>query len=88
MSDPIAVSVGDLVALTCLSGDLVNDAAWGPSAVQGIRAHQRYQRNALAANPAVQSEVRLRHGFDVDGVEIKCRLDFGAKDFATTDKRT
>ncbi|MEM7376168.1 MAG: ATP-dependent DNA helicase [Pseudomonadota bacterium] len=70
MSEPITVSVGDLVALTCLSGDLVNDAAWGPSAVQGIRAHQRYQRNALDANPAVQSEVRLRHRFDVDGVTV------------------
>ncbi|MEM6987036.1 MAG: PD-(D/E)XK nuclease family protein, partial [Pseudomonadota bacterium] len=77
MTEPLAVSVGDLVTLTCLSGDLVHDANWGPSAAQGIRAHQRYQRAAIKANPDVQSEVRLRGTFEVDSqtIEVNGRID-------------
>jgi len=63
--------------MTCMSGDLVHEQAWGPSAVQGIRAHQRYQAKATKADDRVQSEVRLSHRFTRgdESVELNGRLD-------------
>ncbi len=77
MTAPIALSVGQLVSLSCMTGDLVNDQAWGPSAVQGIRAHQRYQSAATEKSDSVESEVRLKHRFTVaeHTVELSGRLD-------------
>ena len=77
MSETVSLSVGQLVSMTCMSGDLVHDQAWGPSAVQGIRAHQRYQAKATKADDRVQSEVRLSHRFTRgdESVELNGRLD-------------
>jgi hypothetical protein len=38
----------------------------------------RHDRVRLSRRPA-RAYIETRNGFDVDGVEIKCRLDFGAK---------
>ena len=50
---------------------------------------KRRRSSEPAARPRLEAQVYLegqqgayietRNGFDVDGVEIKCRLDFGAK---------
>ena len=55
--------------------DAVSDTAWylavSPSQIDTIEyAYLEGQQGA---------HVETRNGFDVDGVEIKCRLDFGAK---------
>ncbi|WP_232053672.1 hypothetical protein [Microbulbifer sp. GL-2] len=40
----LRLSVGELVAFSCRSGDLINDTGPGPSALEGIRAHQKLQK--------------------------------------------
>ena len=55
--------------------DAVSDTAWylaaSPNQIDTIEyAYLEGQQGAY---------IEIRDGFDVDGVEIKCRLDFGAK---------
>ena len=48
----IKLSVGELVAFACRRGDLVSDAPAGPTAQEGIRAHQKLQKKRPAGSEA------------------------------------
>ncbi|WP_444913067.1 ATP-dependent DNA helicase [Microbulbifer sp. PAAF003] len=42
-AETLNLSVGELVAFSCRSGDLIREPTSGPSAQEGIRAHQKLQ---------------------------------------------
>ena len=65
MTEPVKLSVGDLVAFACRSGDLLFQAPPGPSAQEGIRAHQKLQRQRPAGSEA---EYRLAVDVEEGGV--------------------
>ncbi|WP_231491908.1 ATP-dependent DNA helicase [Microbulbifer sp. HZ11] len=52
MQDNIQISVGELVAFACRSGDLVSNISGGPTALEGIRAHQKLQKKRPADSEA------------------------------------
>ncbi|WP_444946771.1 ATP-dependent DNA helicase [Microbulbifer sp. VTAC004] len=63
----LRLSVGELVAFSCRSGDLINDAGSGPSAQEGIRTHQKLQKKRPKGSEAeypLQVQVRCE-GYDV-----------------------
>ena len=77
MSDkPIKLSVTTLADFACRSGDLGGVGVVGPTATEGMRAHQRVQK-AATTNSGIESEVRLMEMFDIDGRKISLggRLD-------------
>ncbi|SHE59411.1 CRISPR-associated exonuclease Cas4 [Microbulbifer donghaiensis] len=48
----LQLSVGELVAFACRRGDLVGDGPAGPTAQEGIRAHQKLQKQRPAGSEA------------------------------------
>ena len=56
--------------------DAASETAWY---LGGQPKPDRHHRVRLSRGPARCAYIETRNGFDVDGVEIKCRLDFGAK---------
>lgn len=74
MSEAIRVSVGKLVEFACRSGDLVANAPGGPSAAEGIRAHQKLQKQFAAE---FKAEVSVGAQLEQDGyqVELSGRVD-------------
>ncbi len=52
----LRLSVGELVAFACRRGDLIGDTVSGPSAQEGIRAHQKLQKQRP---PGSEAEYRL-----------------------------
>jgi len=63
----LRLSVGELVAFSCRSGDLVSDTGPGPSALEGIRAHQKLQKQRPKGSEAeyfLQVQVPIE-GYDV-----------------------
>jgi len=70
----VRVSVSQLVEFACRSGDLVHTGLSGPSATQGMRAHQRLQREMAQE---FEAEVRIRVSVSVDGasVDLGGRID-------------
>jgi hypothetical protein len=64
-------------------GELLEPLAGTPAADR-LRANIDYQNQKAEKRRAYLegqqgAYIETRNGFDVDGVEIKCRLDFGAK---------
>ncbi|MCK7598165.1 ATP-dependent DNA helicase [Microbulbifer sp. CAU 1566] len=70
----LEVSVGELVAFACRSGDLVAEVSGGPTALEGIRAHQRLQKKRPKGSEA---EYRLQVELEQDGqtVVLNGRVD-------------
>ncbi|WOX05588.1 ATP-dependent DNA helicase [Microbulbifer pacificus] len=52
----LRLSVGELVAFSCRTGDLIADTPSGPTALEGIRAHQKLQKKRP---PGSEAEYRL-----------------------------
>ena len=48
----LKLSVGELVDFACRRGDLVSEISGGPSALEGIRAHQKLQKKRPAGSEA------------------------------------
>ncbi|WP_226661571.1 ATP-dependent DNA helicase [Microbulbifer aggregans] len=71
---PLRLSVGELVAFACRTGDLVTDAPAGPTAQEGIRAHQKLQKRRPHGSEA---EYRLQVDFLLEGqpVQLSGRVD-------------
>ncbi|QKX16562.1 ATP-dependent DNA helicase [Microbulbifer sp. YPW1] len=68
VSNPtLQLSVGELVAFACRSGDLVGESAAGPTALEGIRAHQRLQKKRPKGSEA---EYRLQETLEQDGCTV------------------
>jgi len=77
MSESIVkLSVTNLANFSCRSGDLGGIGVAGPSATEGIRAHQRIQKE-VSSDPNIQSEVRMAELFEIDNrsVSLGGRLD-------------
>ncbi|MBN8429425.1 ATP-dependent DNA helicase [Microbulbifer salipaludis] len=74
LDNTLSLSVGELVAFACRSGDLVGELSGGPSAQEGIRAHQRLQKKRPAGS---QAEYRLQETVEQDGhtVVLRGRVD-------------
>ncbi|WP_078083810.1 ATP-dependent DNA helicase [Microbulbifer mangrovi] len=75
MSNPaLQLSVGELVAFACRSGDLVGESSAGPTALEGIRAHQRLQKKRPKGSEA---EYRLQETLEQNGhtVVLSGRVD-------------
>ncbi|TLM76452.1 ATP-dependent DNA helicase [Microbulbifer harenosus] len=72
--ETLKLSVGELVAFSCRRGDLMADAPAGPTAQEGIRAHQRLQKKRPAGSEA---EYRLQVACPLDGqtVQLSGRVD-------------
>ncbi|MBB5211881.1 ATP-dependent DNA helicase [Microbulbifer hydrolyticus] len=68
--DTLSLSVGDLVAFACRTGDLVLESAGGPTAIEGIRAHQRLQKKRPAGSEA---EYPLQVTLKQDGYKVALR---------------
>jgi len=79
----IKVSVTSLADFSCRVGDLELTGNIGPSAREGMRAHQKIQTQRLsesdpvtfdnessAASPSLESESRLRIDIEVEGVSV------------------
>lgn len=66
-SDPLHLSIGELVAFSCRSGDLVSVAPAGPTAQEGIRAHQKLQKQRPAGSEA---EYRLEVPCECEGQSV------------------
>ncbi len=74
MNSPLRIGVGKLVDFACRSGDLASGPSPGPSASEGIRAHQALQKQ-LAGEYQPEIEVGttlLRAGYEVD---LRGRVD-------------
>jgi len=71
---PLHLSVGELVDFACRCGDLVSDSAPGPSAQEGIRAHQKLQKKRPKTSEA---EYRLQVEYEWLGqpVQLNGRVD-------------
>jgi Rad3-related DNA helicase len=69
-----SVSVTTLADFACRSGDLVPEGVAGPTAREGIRAHQKLQRAVLEEaernNRQVESEVRMSGRVTIDECDI------------------
>ncbi|WP_244506103.1 ATP-dependent DNA helicase [Microbulbifer marinus] len=63
-SATLRVSVGELVAFACRRGDLVGDGPSGPTAQEGIRAHQKLQKQRP---PGSEAEYRLEVQWQCEG---------------------
>ena len=63
----LQLSVGELVAFACRTGDLLGDAPAGPSAQEGIRAHQKLQKQRPKGSEA---EYRLQVPLEIDGQAV------------------
>ncbi|WP_334078292.1 ATP-dependent DNA helicase [Microbulbifer sp. M83] len=59
----LQLSVKELVAFACRSGDLASDGPGGPTAEEGIRAHQKLQKKRPQGSEA---EYRLQVALQVD----------------------
>ncbi|WP_460804570.1 ATP-dependent DNA helicase [Microbulbifer agarilyticus] len=73
--DVLRLSVGELVEFACRSGDLISEhRRGGPTAAEGIRAHQRLQRKRPKGSEA---EYRLQVELEQDGqaVALNGRVD-------------
>lgn len=70
----LQLSVGELVDFACRTGDLVADTNAGPSALEGIRAHQKLQKKSP---PGSEIEYRLQVALEQDGqaVALSGRVD-------------
>ena len=66
-SGPLPLSVGELVAFACRSGDLHGDRPAGPTAQEGIRAHQKLQKQRPAGSEA---EYRLEAHWQCEGQAV------------------
>lgn len=60
----LRLSVGELVSFACRTGDLIADAPSGPTAVEGIRAHQKLQKKRP---PGSEAEYRLEVEYPLFG---------------------
>ncbi|WP_323844255.1 ATP-dependent DNA helicase [Microbulbifer magnicolonia] len=71
---PLHLSVGELVNFACRRGDLVGDGSGGPTAEEGIRAHQKLQKQRPEGS---ESEYRLQVQVAIDGtlVQLSGRVD-------------
>lgn len=67
MTETLALSVTELVEFSARTGDLYPESAGGPTALQGMLAHQKIQR---ARKGDWQSEVGLKYLWPLDGAEI------------------
>jgi DNA excision repair protein ERCC-2 len=65
MTRKLTLSVRDLVAFACRSGDLAAGPR-GPSSTEGIRAHQRWQRKRGAS---YRAEVTVKATFTVSSID-------------------
>lgn len=63
----LKLSVGELVAFSCRRGDLIADAPAGPTAQEGIRAHQRLQKKRPSGSEA---EYRLAVAYPLEDETI------------------
>ena len=63
----ITIPVRELVAFACRRGDLVSDAPGGPTAQEGIRAHQKLQKKRPAGSEA---EYRLNVEYLCEGQTV------------------
>jgi len=70
----LSLAVGELVAFACRTGDLVAESAGGPTALEGIRAHQRLQKKRPEGSEA---EYPLQTTLEQDGhtVVLSGRVD-------------
>ncbi|KUJ80276.1 ATP-dependent DNA helicase [Microbulbifer flavimaris] len=71
---PVRISVGELVAFACRRGDLVGDRAGGPSAQEGIRAHQRLQKKRPSGSEA-EYPLQVEWRCDGQAVVLSGRVD-------------
>ena len=73
---PIKLSVTTLADFSCRSGDLGGVGVVGPSATEGMRAHQRVQK-LVTTDPGIESEVSLSAMFEIGArmVSLSGRLD-------------
>ncbi|MFV8782615.1 ATP-dependent DNA helicase [Microbulbifer sp. SA54] len=73
-AETLRLSVGELVAFACRTGDLLADAPAGPTAQEGIRAHQKLQKRRP---PGSEAEYRLQVEFLFAGqpVQLCGRVD-------------
>ena len=73
---PIKLSVSTLADFSCRSGDLGGVSVVGPSATEGMRAHQRVQKLATI-DPGIESEVSLSAMFEIGArtISLSGRLD-------------
>ncbi len=64
---PLQLPVGQLVAFACRRGDLIGDTPGGPSAQEGIRAHQKLQKQRP---PGSEAEYRLQVQWNCEGQAV------------------
>lgn len=71
------LSVTALADFSCKTGDLDLSNVAGPSAREGIRAHQKIQKRETKKSESIESEVTVRLDHDLDGARfhISGRLD-------------
>ncbi len=70
----LSLSIGELAEFACRRGDLVGDNISGPTAQEGIRAHQKLQKQRPKSSEA---EYRLQVNWQCDGqaLELSGRVD-------------
>ena len=73
MNPAISIAIVDLVDFACRSGDLAAGPA-GPTAIEGIRAHQKLQKNRAKG---YRAEVKVSGHLELDNtrVELSGRVD-------------
>lgn len=74
MKSPLRIAVGKLVDFACRSGDLVVGGPPGPSAVEGVRAHQAIQKQ-LADEYQAEIEVSTTLTREDCELELRGRVD-------------
>ncbi|MBX2835618.1 MAG: ATP-dependent DNA helicase [Gammaproteobacteria bacterium] len=81
MKETYKLSVTELADFSCKTGDLDFSGVIGPSAREGIRAHQAIQSRILKANPLIESEVTVKRHLEQDGsaFTITGRVDLLAR---------
>ncbi|WP_105104113.1 ATP-dependent DNA helicase [Microbulbifer pacificus] len=70
----LPLSVGELVAFSCRRGDLIADIPAGPTAQEGIRAHQRLQNKRPAGSEA-EYRVNVRYPLEGETLVLRGRVD-------------
>ncbi|WP_444900771.1 ATP-dependent DNA helicase [Microbulbifer sp. VAAC004] len=66
-ASPLKLSVGELVAFSCRRGDLTHTGGPGPTAQEGIRAHQKLQKRRPKG---AEAEYRLQVQLECAGQDI------------------
>ncbi|MCQ3829855.1 ATP-dependent DNA helicase [Microbulbifer elongatus] len=73
-AEKIQISVGELVDFACRSGDLVSTLSGGPTAQEGIRAHQKLQKKRPAGSEA-EYPLQVEMELDGESVVLNGRVD-------------